>query len=85
MDGILPMREIKGAKSYDLINNFVKKNNFGLVNAGISAFLERPIVLVHRLLLASSLALTLRVPLTKVRALMISVLVLLLMTAGWIL
>ena len=40
MDGILPMREIKGAKSYDLINNFVKKNNFGLVNAGISAFLH---------------------------------------------
>tara|TARA_B110000881_G_C18540189_1_gene498107 strand:+ start:149 stop:1324 length:1176 start_codon:yes stop_codon:yes gene_type:complete len=38
MDGILPMGEIKGAKSYDLINNFVKKNNFGLVNAGISAF-----------------------------------------------
>ena len=40
MDGILPMREIKDAKSYDLINNFVKKNNFGLVNAGISAFLH---------------------------------------------
>ena len=42
MDGILPLSAIsfpaKGAKSYDLINNFVKKNNFGLINAGVSTF-----------------------------------------------
>ena len=38
MDGILPMGAFKGAKSYDLINNFVKKNNFGLINAGVSSF-----------------------------------------------
>ena len=38
MDGILPMGAFKGAKSYDLINNFVKKNNFGLINAGVSTF-----------------------------------------------
>ena len=38
MDGILPTNVFKGAKSYDLINNFVKKNNFGLINAGVSTF-----------------------------------------------
>ena len=38
MDGILPIGAFKGAKSYDLINNFVKKNNFGLINAGVSTF-----------------------------------------------
>ena len=38
MDGILPLGAFKGAKSYDLINNFVKKNNFGLINAGVSTF-----------------------------------------------
>ena len=38
LDGIFPLGVYGGTKSYNTINKFVKKNNFGLINAGVSTF-----------------------------------------------